>query len=82
VTQPAKKHFTISRPQLEALISHAGEDAVKAALIQNGSQPTEFTLSRPQLEALIERVGEDAVKAALIQNGSAPTDFSVTTKSK
>ncbi len=45
MTQPAKKHFTISRPQLEALISHAGEDAVKAALIQNGSAPTDFSVT-------------------------------------
>jgi len=71
----AKQNFKISRKQLEKLISHAGEDAVKAALIQNGSQPTEFNLSRAQLEHLIEHAGEGAVQAALIQNGSTPVDF-------
>lgn len=73
----ADKHeFKISRPQLNDLIQRAGKDAVEAALIQNGSAPTEkldFTVSRPQLNKLIEHAGSDAVERALIQNGSAPT---------
>lgn len=74
-----KTKFSISKRQLDVLVERAGEDAVKAALIQNGSTPTEFrsdvVLSPPQLKVLLERAGEDAVRAALIQNGSAPTDF-------
>lgn len=81
-----KQNFNISRRQLDVLVEKAGEEAVKAALIQNGSAPTEFpsefSVSRPQLEALVQRAGGEAVKAALIQNGSAPTDFQPPTVKK
>lgn len=75
-SKPTDKHnYTISRKQLEMLVSKAGQDAVDAALIQNGSQPTEFTVSKRQLEKLIQKAGPNAVEAALIQNGSSPDSF-------
>jgi len=73
-----KTNYTVSRNQVGKLVERAGADALKAALIQNGSDPNrfpeDFIISRPQLRKLVERAGEEAVKAALIQNGSAPVD--------
>lgn len=72
------KTYKVSPAQLKVLMEKAGEDTVKAALIQNGSRPEGFThlnVSPQQLRAIIQRAGSDAVKAALIQNGSAPTAF-------
>lgn len=69
------KTYKVSKSQLKTLVERAGPDAVSAALIQNGSTPTEFNhfdVSKRQLQVLIERAGPDAVSAALIQNGNDP----------
>ena len=72
---PAKQNLSVSRRQLEMLVTRAGQEAVEAALIQNGSAPEAFTVSRRQMQVLLEKAGPEAVSAALIQNGSAPTAF-------
>ena len=76
--QNSKQSYTVSRQQLEALISKSSKEAVDHALIQNGNTPETFThysVSRPQLEKLLEKAGKEAVQHALIQNGNTPTKF-------
>ncbi|MBN1206410.1 MAG: hypothetical protein JXB05_15980 [Myxococcaceae bacterium] len=74
-----KQSYTVSRRQLETLVSKAGKEAVNHALIQNGNEPEAFrdySISRPQLAKLIEKAGKEAVDHALIQNGNEPEAFS------
>jgi hypothetical protein len=75
---PTKAVYNVSRRQLDALVARSGEDAVNAALIQNGNDPgafRDYSISRPQLAQLVEKAGQEAVAAALIQNGNDPGAF-------